>query len=629
MSDVLVARIAAGEVVERPAAAVKELVENALDAGAHEVRVETVEGGKRLIRVTDDGEGIRAEEVERAFVHHATSKLIDIDDLQRIHTLGFRGEALASIAAVAQVTCLTRHVDERSGTLLRIDNGRILVHEPQGRPVGTTMTVEHLFGRVPARLKFLKSDAAERSLVDGMVMRYALAYPGARFTVVHDGRVSLQTSGSGNLRDVLVDAFGAPVAAQMAPIGAAEAPPDGVSVVDGEQLGVAFDDGAAEWDARTGTRVGGYAALPGTDHGNRSKIMLFVNGRPVQDTRLTYAVVQAYHTLLMVGRYPIAVVHIDVPPDQVDVNVHPAKTEVRFRDGDGVFSAVHRAVRAALLAHMTPPEPPSVFQRAAAGEFAASPEPTPSEPPRSSPGAAPSDDAVRGIDEPRQPQLAGAETWERIGISRQGSDRPAFRVPEPAARASGSLPALRILGQLAASYIIAEGPEGLYLIDQHASHERILYEKLLAQHDRGEMTSQALLDPLPVEVPIDGAALLEERLPWLRGLGFEVDGFGGNTFLVRAVPQMMQQDDIAAALREIVAELESGAAPMRAEIERRILRRVCKRMSIKAGRVLSYPEMQALVRDLEACESPRTCPHGRPTMVQIGVAQLEREFGRT
>jgi DNA mismatch repair protein MutL len=608
LSDVLVARIAAGEVVERPAAAVKELLENALDAGAREVRIETVDGGKRLMRVTDDGEGIRAEEVARAFVHHATSKLQDIDDLQQIRTLGFRGEALASIAAVSQVTCLTRHVDERAGTLLRIDNGRVVVQEPQGRPVGTTMTVEHLFGRVPARLKFLKSDQTERGYIDGMVMRYALAYPHVRFTAVHDGRMALQTTGSGELRDVLVEVFGASVAAQMAPVSNQAGPTDLVDI------------GAAG----SGIRVRGYAALPGTDHGNRSKIMLFVNGRPVQDTRLTFAVVQAYHTLLMVGRYPIAVVLVDVPPDEVDVNVHPAKTEVRFRDGDGVFSAVQRAVRAALLAHMQPPEPPSVFQRAAAGEFAA---PLPDTAGVEDERRTEQSESVR----PHQPPLTGSEAWERIGISRQGSDRPAIVMPprvEPA-RSAGGLPALRILGQLAASYIIAEGPEGLYLIDQHASHERILFEKLLAQHDLGGVTSQALLDPLPVEVPLDASALLEERLPWLRDLGFEVDAFGGNTFLVRSVPQLMQQDDVGAALREIAAELESGAEPMRAEIERRILRRVCKRMSIKAGRVLSFPEMQALVRDLEACESPRTCPHGRPTMVQIGVVQLEREFGRT
>ncbi len=614
LPEVLVARIAAGEVVERPASAVKELVENAIDAGATDIRVECAEGGKRLIRVTDNGSGIRSAEAETAFLHHATSKLQKVDDLQDIHTLGFRGEALASIASVSQVACVTRHADEASGTSLRLDNGQIVAHERIGRTPGTTMTIEHLFSRVPARLKFLKSNQAERGQIDGIVTRYAMAYPHIRFSVTYDGKLALQTQGTGNLRDVLIQVYGADVAEKMVPVGAQDA---------GDS-------------ASSGIRARGFAALPVVDHGNRGKITLFVNGRPVQDAKLSYAVIQAYHTLLMAGRFPIAVVMVDVPPDEVDVNVHPAKAEVRFRDADGVFSVVHRAVRAALLASMAPPEPPSVFRRAAAGEFAA-----PSVP-----------NEISGVIDPvsRAQPLAGSETWDRIGISRHGSDKPAFRWPDNSERSnSGMRPAaesdaaaavaphtpaartasaLRIIGQLAATYVIAEGPEGLYLIDQHAAHERILYEKMLAQHDQGEVVSQALLDPISVDVAAYSVALLESGLDTLRHLGFEVDHFGGNSFLIRAVPQLMLQDDLAAALREIVSDLELGDTPMRRDVEAKVLRRVCKRMAIKAGRVLAFPEMQALVRDLEACESPRTCPHGRPTMIQIGVTQLEREFGR-
>ncbi len=608
LPEVLVARIAAGEVVERPASAVKELVENAIDAGATDIRVECAEGGKRLIRITDNGSGIRSAEVETAFLHHATSKLQNVDDLQDIHTLGFRGEALASIASVSQVACVTRHADEASGVSLRLDNGQIVAHERIGRTPGTTMTIEHLFSRVPARLKFLKSNQAERGQIDGIVTRYALAYPHIRFSVTHDGKLALQTQGNGNLRDVLIEVYGADVAEKMVPVG---------------------DQHAAD-NVPSGLGARGYAALPVVDHGNRSKITLFVNGRPVQDAKLSYAVIQAYHTLLMVGRFPIAVIMVDVPPDEVDVNVHPAKAEVRFRDADSVFSVVHRAVRAALLANMAPPEPPSVFRRAEAGEFAAPILPN----------------EVSGVIDPvsRAHPLAGSESWDRIGISRHGSDKPAFRWPDtggrqggemrPAADNSAAAPvirnasALRIIGQLAVTYVIAEGPEGLYLIDQHAAHERILYEKMLAQHDQGEVLSQALLDPIFVDVAADGVALLESGLDALRQLGFDVDHFGGNSFLIRAVPQLMLQDDLAAALREIVSDLELGDTPLRRDVETKVLRRVCKRMAIKAGRVLAFPEMQALVRDLEACESPRTCPHGRPTMIQIGVTQLEREFGR-
>jgi DNA mismatch repair protein MutL len=372
--------------------------------------------------------------------------------------------------------------------------------------------------------------------------------------------------------------------------------------------------------------VGGYAALPEYDHANRTRITLFVNGRPVQDTRLSYAVIQAYHTLLMTGRYPVAVVMVQVPPEDVDVNVHPAKAEVRFRDADGVFSAVQRAVRGALLAALPVPEAPSVFvdRRLELGE--------------QSPVDSRQSTVPEGGDQPReqkQGSLSGAETWERVGIARNvapeadsAAGMSAARAPEPARLAAPQLPALRILGQLAATYIIAEGPEGLYLIDQHAAHERVLFERVMAARELGQASSQALLDPAPVDVPADSARALEAELPMLQELGFHIDPFGGNTFLVRAVPAVMVQDDIAAALREIIADLEMGNAPLRQDEEARVLRRVCKRMAIKAGRVLAYPEMAALVRDLEACESPRTCPHGRPTMVQIGVAQLEREFGR-
>ncbi len=614
LSDALVARIAAGEVVERPASVVKELVENAIDAGATDIRVECAEGGKRLIRVTDNGSGIPAVEAALAFQHHATSKLSSADDLAAIHTLGFRGEALASIASVSQVTCITRYAGEANGTLLRFDGGRLVAEERIGRPPGTTMTVEHLFSRVPARLKFLKSTQTERGHIDGVVTRYALAYPHIRFTLVHDGRQSFQSLGTGDLRDVLIEVYGADAAAQMVAVG-----------------DWAAKGGESGGDARSTISVSGYVALPALDHANRSKITLFVNGRPVQDARLSHAVVQAYHTLLMTGRYPVAVVMVSLPPADVDVNVHPAKAEVRFRDADAVFGAVQRAVRRALLDNLTPPEPPSVFGRGPTDDS-----PLPAAPAdESRPSTATTRPAASGD----QIQLSGSEAWARVGIPRwamagRESNSEAQRVEpgEPAAQTGGegrrNLPALRILGQLAESYILAEGPEGLYLIDQHAAHERVLWERVLAQHELGALPSQALLDPVPVTIPAESAYLLDGQLDMLRELGFEIEPFGNNTFLVRTVPALMIQDDIAAAMREIVADLEMGDVALRRDLEARVLRRVCKRMAIKAGRVLSFAEMQALVRDLEACESPRTCPHGRPTMIYVGLKQIEKEFGR-
>lgn len=615
LPDALVARIAAGEVVERPASVVKELVENAIDAGATDIRIECAEGGKRLIRVTDNGSGIPAAEAALAFEHHATSKLASAEDLTEIHTLGFRGEALASIASVSQVTCITRHADEASGTLLRFDGGRLITQERIGRTPGTTMTVEHLFARVPARLKFLKSTQTERGHIDGIVTRYALAYPHIRFTLAHDGRVSFQTLGTGNLRDVLVEVYGADAAAQMVEVG------------DAGQIGDRRVEIEALSTLHSPISVYGYASLPTLDHANRSKITLFVNGRPVQDAKLSYAVVQAYHTLLMTGRYPVAVIMVRVPPAEVDVNVHPAKAEVRFRDADAVFSAVQRAVRRALLDNIAPPEAPTMLSG------------WPMQHEGSSAPASNVSQATGVVERTTQPPLTGSEAWARVGIAKQtgafGSQTsPTLPAPpqplpstttQPTAR---NLPALRILGQLAESYILAEGPEGLYLIDQHAAHERVLWERLLAQHELGSLPSQHLLDPAPVSIPAESAALLEGQLDVLRDLGFEIEPFGGNTFLVRAVPALMIQDDIAAALREIVADLEMGDAVLRKDLEARVLRRVCKRMAIKAGRVLSFAEMQALVRDLEACESPRTCPHGRPTMIYVGLKQIEKEFGR-
>ena len=643
LPDTLVARIAAGEVVERPASVVKELVENAIDAGSRDIKIECAEGGRRLIRISDDGSGIRTDEVTLAFMHHATSKLRSVDDLSHIMTLGFRGEALASVASVSSVTCSTRHVDEPTGTLIRVDNGQIINQERIGRTPGTTMTIEHLFARVPARLKFLKSNQTERGHIDAMVTRYALAYPGVRFTLTHDNRRAFQSLGNGNLRDVLIEVFGASAVEQMIPVGdfgfsnadfgLPNSDPDAQPrvepplPVEGDESQVLAENPKSKIDNPKSTIVvHGYAALPTMDHANRTKIILFVNGRPVQDAKLSYAVIQAYHTLLMTGRFPIAVIMVQVPSEDVDVNVHPAKAEVRFRDAEAVFSAIQRAVRRALLDHLPVPEPPSVFvDRRQENENSGM---------ENRDWRLGTGDAQSPISNLQSP-LSGSETWDRVGIARNAPPQSPISNPEsPDNRQSSILnrqsqiPALRILGQLAASYVIAEGPEGLYLIDQHAAHERIMYERMMAAREMGAMASQALLDPTPVDVPAESAHLLEGDLPALHELGFEIDHFGGNTFLVRAVPAEMIQDDIATALREIVADLEMGDAPLAKDIEARVVRRVCKRMAIKAGRVLTYAEMAALVRDLEACHSPRTCPHGRPTMIQIGVAQLEREFGR-
>ena len=559
-------QIAAGEVVERPSSVVKELVENAIDAGARDVRVEVRRGGKTFIRVTDDGCGIPAAEVELAFHRHATSKLASADDLQRIATLGFRGEALASIAAVSRVTMVTRAAEEEVGTLIRLEGGRVVDRRSSGRPPGTTVTVEDLFFNVPARRKFLRSDLTERRHIDAWLTRYALAYPHLRFTVVHDGRETFRSPGNGQVREVLVAVFGLEVGGALL-----EIPEE--ATVDGR------------------VRVTGFVSPPSIHRANRGHITLFVNGRWVQDARLTYAVVQAYHTLLPTGRYPVAVVSVDLPPEEVDVNVHPAKVEVRFRDADGVFRAVQRAVRRTVVGgapvpSVAPPAPARWIERD---------RPIPAhrrvEVPKAEPAAV-----------PLQPPL------------------------EPSAR-PGGLPPLRVIGQVGATYIVAEGPDGLYLIDQHAAHERVLYEQMMARREEG-VPSQRLLEPVTVEVSPEVAPAVEARLETLARLGLEVEPFGGNHFLVRSLPAVLAHARPAEVLLEVAEALGETRSPVEREVEEAIVRGICKRAAVKAGQVLTREEMEGLIRSLERCASPRTCPHGRPTMIRITVEQLAKEFGR-
>lgn len=327
LPDQVAAQIAAGEVVERPASVVKELIENALDAGASAIKIEVRSGGRELIRVSDDGHGIPSHEALIAFARHATSKLSHIEDLDSLVTLGFRGEALASIASVSHATMVTRHASEPSGTLLRLEGGQLIEQRSVGAPQGTVITIEHLFYNTPARLKFMKADATERRHIDSVITRYAMAYPNVRFSLTQDGRPTLSTTGNGSLADVLVETLGLDMVREMLPILPSGRPPSDAPPI----------------------QVYGYTSTPNLNRNTRSFITLFVNGRHVQDNSLTFAVCQAYHTLMPDDRYPVAVILLALPPTEVDVNVHPTKAEVRFRQPDVVFGAVQRAVRRAVL----------------------------------------------------------------------------------------------------------------------------------------------------------------------------------------------------------------------------------------------------------------------------------------
>jgi DNA mismatch repair protein MutL len=572
LPDHVASQIAAGEVIERPASVVKELIENALDAGSSQISIEILQAGKRLIAVTDNGFGMPKSELGLAVSRHATSKLARAEDLFRIETLGFRGEALASIGSVSRMTVRSRPKDAETGGQVRVEGGKMSSLTEVGIPQGTQVTVQDLFYNVPARLKFLKTDNTERRHIEALVTRYALAYPNVRWELVVDGKASLQTSGNGDQREVLSNLYGVDIAKQL--------------------LAVSFQE--------EDSRVHGFISPVSLTRSNRREITVFVNGRWVRDASVTAAILKAYHTLLMVGRYPIVVLFLEMPPETVDVNVHPAKAEVRFRQGDLVFTRTQRAVRRALLAYSPVPDlRPTQFWGAR----------------RESEQRAvdPAWDMAADIRTPDGD--SGLQDHSKISVHTGTLDL-------------NHLPILRLIGQVAATYLVAEGPDGLYLIDQHAAHERVLFEQLMAQQSQDLVPAQALLEPVVVTLPPDKARLLEDQLPVLDKLGFEVESFGPNTFSVRAIPALIVGGDPEAALNVLVEDFEEDETPLASAKEAKITARICKRMAIKGGQTLSPEEQTALLSRLERCQSPRTCPHGRPTMIHLSADLLERQFGR-
>jgi DNA mismatch repair protein MutL len=583
LSPEVASQIAAGEVIERPASVVKELLENSLDSGARSITITVEEAGKKLIEVADDGSGIPSAELELAVSRHATSKLVRSDELFSISTLGFRGEALASIASVSRMTVTSRVQNEQEGARLRVEGGVAGKLTKVGTTVGTTARVEDLFYNVPARLKFLKSDTTERRATDVLVTRYALAYPAKRFKLSDGKNVVLQTSGDGDRRAILAALYGVDVAKQMLEVTAAE---EGLSLT-------------------------GFISPTSLTRSNRKEITFFINGRWVHDVSLNTALLQAYHTLLMVGRYPLAALFLEIRPQEVDVNVHPAKAEVRFRNQDKVFSFVQRSVRRALLAYSPVPNvAPSLWGITRT---------LPSEQPRHT-GL----DWKIGHDE----ELLETRDQRSEADSQSPASTQSVQSPREASSLQSSIPLLRLVGQIGATYLVAEGPDGLYLVDQHAAHERILFEKLMAQHAMKNIPSQSLLTPVAVTLPPPSAHLLITQLPILQNFGFDVEEFGPNTFQVRAMPALFMGSDPASALRALVEDFEEDESPLQNEVEAKLVARVCKRMAVKAGQALSNEEQRALLIDLEACDSPRTCPHGRPTMIHLSVDMLERQFGR-
>ena len=564
----IASRIAAGEVVERSASVVKELIENSIDAGAREINIRIEQAGRRLIEVEDDGIGIPADELKLAVKRYATSKISSIEDLDRISSLGFRGEALASIAAVSRFSMESRTKNQDSGMRLLVDGGAEQSLAPTGLKQGTRIRVENLFFNVPARQKFLKKDATERQLITELITRFALFYSEIRFQLTQEGRPIFSSFGNGNRREILSRLYDLESAQKF--------------------LDIDFQDPFV--------KTNGFTSPLNLTYSNRKQIFCFINGRLVSDPTLTAAIIRAYHGYLMVGRFPATILFIDISPEEIDVNVHPTKAEIRFRDSGRIFSEIHTAVRRTLSAFIPLPDLP-----------------LPSWNTHSNP--------ERVIDPGWE--FVKTENHQETSpiplgvVSPQKSENPII----------GKVPILRLIGQLGRTYIAAEGPDGLYLIDQHAAHERILFERMHAQPQTGTI-SQFLLTPETLQIPSRLKEVFELQHAILEKIGFGFEDFGPDTIRITALPVVIQKMNPTEAILGALEPDEHQNGLVEGELDRRIILRICKKAAIKGGQILSNQEQEQLIRDLENCKSPRTCPHGRPTMIHISVDLLERQFGR-
>jgi DNA mismatch repair protein MutL len=584
------ARIAAGEVIERPASVVKELIENALDAHARQITVETRQGGASFLRVVDDGDGIPPDELRIAFERHATSKVRSEEELWRIATLGFRGEALPSIAAAADVELASRPPGALVAGRIVLRDGEVAHQGSAGAPPGTSITVQGLFRRQPARLKFLRSPASEGAQIATVVSQYALAYPEVRFTLRADGRALLQTPGNGDLRDAAAAVYGVDLAAELIPL---------------------------ESEGQGSIEVTGLVGSPAVSRANRNYVSLFANRRWIRHRSLTFAVIEAYQGMLPVGRFPVAIIEVRLPPDEVDVNVHPTKAEVRFRDERAVFAAVQRAVRRTLSSRA-----PALGVEAGSWSLDA--------------GGSMFEARSSTLDVLRSSEPAAALTWREqpvpapLAAPRTALDlRPLTHDPVVAPPLlPEALPLLRPVGQVGNTYVIAEGPEGMYLIDQHAAHERVLYERFLTEQRNGVREQQPLLQPAPLELTARQRALLEGFAGELEAAGLFVEPFGGDgAYLVRAVPPALAGGDASRAVCELLDLLGREDAP-RDEPAHRVAASLACHAAVRAGKPLSDDEQRELLRQLEASEHARTCPHGRPTMVHVSADALAKQFRR-
>ena len=633
--------IAAGEVVERPASAAKELLENAVDAGASQVTIEIREGGMTFLRVTDNGSGMSAEDARTAFLRHATSKLHKAEDLAAIGTMGFRGEALAAIASVSRVDLLTKTPGSVSGVSLHLEAGAVTEEAEAGCPDGTTIIIRDLFYNTPARMKFMKADSVEGSRIASTVQMQALAHPNVAFRMLRDGKEVLSTPGDGKLASAVYCVYGRD-SARMVTVN-------------------------SRWDNYS---LSGFVSKPTDSRPSRNLQTFFVNDRPVKSRLLVSALEEAYRNQIMVGKFPACVLHLTLPAAAVDVNVHPAKTEVKFLNEKAVFDCVHYGVLGAL--NQTPDRPQVQFRTAPAAEPLKTvetqkiPEKKPdffrtvsaadyrsaqkAAPAPSVPAAQP---ARMPVSETRPPLrenvfLPKVEPLKKPEVPPVPADPvtslpsipepPKAVQPEPApvppveeseqtAIPMPETPDWRLVGELYRTYIIVEQGEDAFLIDKHAAHERILFDKLRANQER--MTAQSLLSPIPCRLTPELAATLLENQGLLDKLGFEIEEFGENTVLLRQIPMDLDPENAKEALEELASDLAQGKQKDPGNLRDELLHTVACKAAIKAGWHTDEAELLALVKQVMEREDLKYCPHGRPICVTLSKKQLEKQFRRT
>lgn len=591
-------KIAAGEVIDRPVSIVKELVENSIDAGADSITVEIRNGGKSYIRVTDNGCGIEESDVENAFKRHATSKISNVEDLDDIGTLGFRGEALASICAVSRVELITKTMAGREGTSIVVEESQVKSHKSTGCPEGTTITVRDLFFNLPARLKFLSSDASETRRITDMMSRIALSYPDVRVSLISGGKNIFTSTGKGNILNNIINIYGADTGKFLIP----------VSAEDGDMI------------------LKGFISNPSRTLSSGSKQIFAVNGRVISSNVMKSALEAGYRERLMHGRFPIAFLFLCVPGSTLDVNIHPAKREIRFNDNGRIEDFISEAVAKALKSDegvsraVISQKPHDEIQEKVILETNA--------PVNIRKNVSEKKEQVVRKKEQKQEQVNIKQVLSSIKrepevleeISGFEEEKSTYNVPF-------DFDSLSVIGTLFNTYILTQNEGNFFMIDQHAAHERIFYEQMKNQYMSSEKASQQLIAPINISVSSDSVACEESWIPAVTNMGYTMEYFGNNNYLVREIPAFISLEDAEAFLRDFISSAGDSLDPTDKRAIDRIITRACK-ASVKGGDVLHTEEAVSLINRLKKCENPFSCPHGRPTFVKMSKYEIEKMFKR-